>query len=168
MITCVIAFVERGGIGDMPGMAHQQLLTRLGEVVGIPDLAFDADGHVALSFDDVAIHIEYQEAADALVMTSEVGPLPSVPDAQFLGSLIELNHARLIQRDGSIGIDRGASRIVFIDRVPMHGLTQQLFEDRLKLFIDGVETWRKWLQSPSLAAAEKAPVAGTSDQIFRL
>jgi hypothetical protein len=153
--------------GFMQGGLHQDLLAKLGETVGIADLVFDQDGHVALSFDDVTLHIEHQAAANVLLVTAEVEPLPPAPDADWLGRALELNHARLLQRDGCIGIDRGAGRIVFIDRVPLHGMTQQLFEERLNAIIDGVETWRKWLKSPGRDTAENALAASATDQIFR-
>jgi hypothetical protein len=146
---------------------HQELLTKLGEAIGIRDLAFDPDGYVCLSFDDVTLNIEHQAAANALLITSEVGPLPPAPDAEWLGRALELNHAHLLRRDGSIGIDRGAGRIVFIDRVPLHGMTPPLFEQQLGAFIEGVETWRKWLKSPGLGATTQTPAADATDQIFR-
>jgi hypothetical protein len=154
--------------GFMQGGLHQDLLAKLGETVGIADLVFDQDGHVGLSFDDVTLNIEYQEAANALLITSEIGALPPAPDADWLGRALELNHARLLQRDGCIGIDRGAGRIVLIDRVPLHGMTQQLFEERLSAIIDGVGTWRKWLKSPGRdTTAEDALAVSATDQIFR-
>jgi hypothetical protein len=152
----------------MQGGLHQDLLAKLGETVGIADLVFDQDNHVGLSFDDVTLNIEYREAANALLITSEIGALPPAPDADWLGRALELNHARLLQRDGCIGIDLGAGRIVLIDRVPLHGMTQQLFEERLSAIIDGVGTWRKWLKSPGRdTTAEDALAVSATDQIFR-
>ncbi len=146
---------------------HQDLIAHLGQAVGIPGLAFDDDGYVCLSFDDVVLDIEHQ--AGVLLVTSEVGRLPEPENAQFLGGLLELNHARLLQEDGAIGIDRAGGRIVFIDRAPLRGMTHELFEARLKEIIEAVETWRKWLQELNLGRhAEKAPDWMAGETILRV
>lgn len=134
----------------------QTLLSDFGRIVGIDGLAFDEFGYVSLSFDDTVLSIEHMEDRGELVIHGNVGEIPPVADGELFGKLLDANHAAAAAGLGTIGFNRSAGQIVYLDRVTLRGMTQQQFQDVLRAAVDRIEFWRKALKGPFLAGKSDA------------
>lgn len=120
------------------------LLPEFGRTVGVPELAFDANGFSMIGFGDVEVMLHLQSVAQEYLVTSPIGPLPSQPRAEFFARLLEINLARVLIRSGTLGIDRTASCIMYADRWPFAGMSLAAFERRMNDLVGSVRGWREF------------------------
>ena len=121
------------------------LLTDFGREFGLPDLSLDADGYCVLKFDDIELLLHHQEAAREFLASAVIRSLPASPGEEFYAQLLELNHGRALHKSGVLGIDRVAKTVVYLDRWPVPDMSQQEFQERIRLLLEAIRVWRDWL-----------------------
>ncbi len=121
----------------------RMFIAEFGRKVELPEMAFDENGNCQLGFDDIVVNIEWHQAAGELTLRSALGDLPPTHDDDFYASLLEMNLASAMLTGGVIGLDRVAKKLVYIDRRPIRGMTQEDFERFIKASIDRVEAWQE-------------------------
>ncbi|MFC0217148.1 CesT family type III secretion system chaperone [Pseudochelatococcus lubricantis] len=140
---------------------HTHIIQEFGKLINIPELALDEDGYCCLGFDDVVLDIEYKEHLKILLVHSRIGTLPDQPWSALLEKLQDMSYATLIMGTGAIGIDRHARRIMFIERIPLRGLTPQDFEAAIEAIVDRVEKLTATINAPDFVSrSDDAPVHG--------
>jgi len=125
-----------------------EILTEFGERIGIPDVEFDEDGYCCLGFDDVVLNLELNEAAGHIIISSEIGKLPSQPTESILFRYLALNHLALMMGTGGIGVDEDRRVVMFVDRVSLRGLDIQIIEAEITRIVDRAEALAAALSSP--------------------
>jgi len=121
------------------------VLSEFGRAVGVPNLAFDPNHHCTLASASVELEIQHKPHADELLLAAVVGKVPPDPTPECLAGLLELSLARALQRNGTLGIDRSAGTIVYVDRCKVGGLSSKTLERRIRSLIAAVEAWREFL-----------------------
>jgi hypothetical protein len=138
-----------------------EILTDFGKTIGIPDIAFDADGHCCLGFDDMAVDLAVNEGDGHMIVSSEIATVAVDADGAVLLRYLALNHAALITGAGAIGLDTGKRVVRYIERIPLRGLDEAAFRTAMTLIVDRIEKLRDWLASERF----EGPDAGGSDRI---
>lgn len=143
------------------------LLRGLGTHVGIPDLAFDADGYCCMSFDDHVVNLEYDDKRDDILVYAQVGDVPAHPPSSFHPQVLEANYTSALLGLGTLGVDNEKARVVWFDRIVPRAMTQQAFQDALRIAIDRVEFWKKSLASQKFQRGETTTEALYIEHMIR-
>ncbi|MFD2252121.1 hypothetical protein FHS82_001974 [Pseudochelatococcus lubricantis] len=120
----------------------EALLSGFGAYVGLPDLTFGERGFVGLLFDDHALNIFYDGARDAFMLYGPVGQVPPSVDDGFFRRLAVSAHSSAFGGEGALTFDEVHGQVIWSDRIPLSGLTQERFQEALKAAVDRIE-WLK-------------------------
>jgi hypothetical protein len=132
----------------------QLLLRDLGRLVGLNDLALDADGRCSLLVDERAeVEISFVDGEDHLILAARLGELPADAPPERYATLLDANFFWRGTNGGTLGVERDSRTVALLDTVPLAGLDVGRLEARLGTFVDTAEEWIGRL-------AEGAPDAG--------
>jgi hypothetical protein len=138
----------------------QHYLTQLCAKLGVESVELDADGYCCVGFDDVILNIEHDEKRHDVLTYAELAELPAQPQPAYLLRVLEVNYASLLMTPGAIGVDTQARKIMFVERVPLLGLSYQGFEAALQSIVNRVESLQKLMISRGFAQ----PAEGETDE----
>ena len=130
-----------------------EMLSEFGRRIGIPDVVFDEDGYCCLGFDDVVLNLELNGPASHLIISSEIGKLPSQPPESLLLRYLALNHAALIMGTGGIGVNEDRRTIVYVERIQLRGLDIEIVEAEITRIVDRVEALKSTLSAPGFESS---------------
>ncbi|MGI6246422.1 MAG: type III secretion system chaperone [Pseudochelatococcus sp.] len=117
----------------------EALLSGFGDYIGLPGLSFGERGFIGLLFDDHALSILYDGARDAFLLYGPVCAVTPHAGESFFRRLAGEGHLSVFCGDGALTFDEASGRIVWSDRVPLAGLTQERFQEALKSAVDRIE-----------------------------
>ena len=122
-----------------------ELLSGLGQRLGIPDLGLDERKHCFLSFDNFGINIEVDSARGEFLLYGDLAEF--VPDRHEprLAEFLEANHFAALTGFGNLGLDRQGGRFHLSARYPYRGLTAETLEALLQEFLARSESWQSLL-----------------------
>jgi hypothetical protein len=135
------------------------LLGQFGEVIGLADLALDERGYACLTFDDLAVNLEYEPSRDALALFSWLGEVDRGRGALF-AELLEANLLAHATGEPVFGYEATGSGLVLLDRLILAGLDSVQLQERLDSFLKVASAWRSRLargQSDGDAEVRLAP-----------
>jgi Tir chaperone protein (CesT) family len=127
----------------MAALDHHMLLAELGRKVAIPDLAFDEDGYCCLSFDDSIVNLEFRSDRRDFLIYAAIGRVEGHPPADYLGRLMQAGYAASLANGGGIGLDHVAGAIMFVQTIPLRGLTADDFTEEIRRIVERIETWQR-------------------------
>jgi|GEM_PF-3161102 len=133
------------------------VLSTFGKKIGLPMIAFDGDGHCCLGFDDVVVNIGVNQDATQIIVSSPVATLTESPTEGLMLRYLALNHVALLSGTGGLGFDEGTRQLVFVERIPLLGLDEDLFESSMTQVVGRIEALKEMLASPDWTALAMNP-----------
>ena len=124
------------------------VLAELGNEIGLPELALDADGKCTLAFDNVVVNFELVGDQQLLLIHTCLGQAPESPSAALYAQLLEANHFFAATGGATIGL-HSASRSIDMAMVrETQSLTYPCFTHALEGFVHVAEHWRSQILTP--------------------
>ncbi len=139
-------------------MDFDGLIARLGLMIGISDLAFDADGCCSVNLDDDEFHFE--KIKDRLVVIAPLGPAEKREELYRL--MLEGNFMGKDSALGSIGINSEQEEFV-LSRYFEGEESYETFEESLLIMLKTVRSWKEILKNglpEDKSEQKKKPVLG--------
>ncbi|MEO1017732.1 MAG: type III secretion system chaperone [Pseudomonadota bacterium] len=97
----------------------QDLCNQLGHKMGMNDLAFDDQGRLSLTFDDLLVTFHYQEEPlEMIAIYADLGH-PPVISADLALLLFEANLQSWLHRTMTIGVEAGTDHVVGAAYLPL-------------------------------------------------
>lgn len=130
------------------------LLNDYADDIGLDPLSLDEAGRCHLKFDDtITVKLEYIEDTGALVMHTELGPLPAERQFELCRKMLEGNH--FWRHTGGLGTlslapqeaPAAPATATLFYQTPIQSLDHGTFQNRLADFVDTAEAWIHYLQS---------------------
>ncbi|MDT4835592.1 type III secretion system chaperone [Achromobacter agilis] len=139
----------------------QTLLQRIGQMVGIPDLALDDDGHCQLRLDGkLDIAIEFVEDGEQAVFTARCGAFGDHNRARVLQQIADANFYWTGSGGGTLSTNSREGMVYLQFREPTTQMDQARLEKLLQALVMNAERWAGRLAdavSDSSLAPETAP-----------
>jgi hypothetical protein len=138
-------------------MKSAQLLSDLGLTMGLPGLAFNADGCARLVFDDThAVNFESSAETGQLLLYIALGPLPAAGREALYLSLLEGNLFGAQTDGATLAVDSLNHEVVLCRKLVTDELSAQSFTEIVESFVNCAEQWRARLES-AVGPAEADP-----------
>jgi hypothetical protein len=137
------------------------LLAEMAAAMGIPELAFDADGTLTLDMDDrFLVTLGVDEAAAALILMAPIlgteGPKPKA----FLEQALVGNFMWQGTLGATLAIDEASGVVVLHRRLPLDGLSLPDLEQAIEAFVNATEAWTDLADSHAAGQGGNDPAAG--------
>lgn len=134
-------------------MDYDELISKLGEMIGISDLAFEGDGSCSVIFDDDEFFFE--KVKNRLVIIAPLGPAEN--KEEIYRELLEANFMGQDSALGSIGINPEQEEFV-LTRVLEGEEPYETFEESLLIMIRSARKWKPIIRE----GKNKAVTSGSS------
>lgn len=135
----------------------QTLLQRIGQMVGIADLALDEEGYCHLRLDGrLDISIEFLEDGEQAVFTARCGAYGEHNRAQALQQIADANFHWIGSGGGTLSTNSSEGMVYLQFRESTTQMDQARLEKLLQALVMNAERW-----AARLAAAAQAPVQAT-------
>lgn len=150
----------------------KSLLSAFGNGIGLPELEPDAEGYVALSFDDLPVHLQYEAEEDVVVAFCRIGTIDEDRREGILSWLMGANLFWQATRGATIAVEP-VEDIVFVQqRIELPRTEPARFEAWLGTFVDVAEHFKGRLAAVNAGAPTDAtppdPTSGGPDIQIRL
>ncbi len=144
-----------------------RLISAYGVFMQLPDLALDAEGMVAFSYEDVEITLSLEPGQTDIVLRSMLDFSDLNLDAGFPTHLLAANVYAVRAGLGAVGIDPVRGAWTWIDRVDPVSHDGASLHRRLNAAAEAVRFWRNHVGG--LVAAPEAGPSGTDTlHVFRV
>ena len=138
-------------------MTTDDLLTQLGLNLGLPRLAFDAQGCACLQIDgQLRVNLERDDEARAINLWSTLGPLPPEGREALYARLLAGNLFGHGTGGATLALDAEHAELVLCRTVPADGTSAADFTALLERFVAAAEDWQQRI-------AGGAATAGSTD-----
>ncbi|MET1116215.1 MAG: type III secretion system chaperone [Comamonas sp.] len=137
----------------------KQTLEAFGQRLGIAGLRLDDQGHCALRFDAVQVHLQLLDEAEHVMCYCPLGRLDA--DAQPAMGWELLHAGYLFQQTGGASLSRDQETGQCLLSCLLEGahVTVNAFEARMTVLVNTAELWMHRLQSPAPSAPGDMPGA---------
>jgi hypothetical protein len=137
----------------------QTLLQRIGQTVGIPDLALDGDGYCQLRIDGTLdIAIEFIEDGELAVFTARCGAIGERNRAAVLQQIADANFYWVGAGGGTLSTNSREGMVYLQFREPTAQMDLARLQDLLQALANNAERW-----GVRLAALDAAPMGTDGD-----
>lgn len=127
---------------------YKQLLSELGQAVGLPDLAPDKDNYCCLGFDDKIItHLQYSDANEILMLFAQLGVIDEDKVNDIYPRLLKANLFWQGTGGATIGVDDETREVLISYQTPMQFMDFPKFQELLEGFINTAELWINTLEA---------------------
>ncbi len=128
-------------------MSTADMLHALGSALGIPELAFDAQGLRSLAIgDELVVNLQHDAAAAEVVMFAVVATLPPSPPQETLLRLLHANRFWHGTGGATLSLDEHAPpRVILARRVAAAAVTPAQFVTLFEGFVDHLNDWHRLL-----------------------
>jgi hypothetical protein len=131
--------------------SYAQLLDTFGRSIGLAGAAPDADGYCAMSFDDLVVHLQYDD--DTVTIFSRLGEVDEDRTEGIYAMLLAANLFWQGAKGATLSVEPD-SRLAFIaDRRPVAQLSDAGFRDWLGGFVTIADYWQKRLAAANAGGA---------------
>lgn len=121
---------------------YKQLLSELGQSVGLPELAPDEDNYCCLGFDDkIVLHIQYNKENEVLMLFSQIGTIDEDKTKAIYPRLLKANLFWQGTGGATIGVDDESREVLMSYQVPMSFMDFHKFQELLEGFVNTAELW---------------------------
>ncbi len=142
---------------------YRALLTKLGENVGLPDLAPDEDNYCCLGFDDkIIVHLQYNEENEVLMLFGQLGEIKEEWAEQLYPRILKANMFWQGTGGATLGVDDETREIMMSYQIGIRFLDFPKFQELLEGFINTAELWINTLEAVQ-SGQEILPI-GTEEQ----
>jgi len=127
---------------------YKQLLSELGQAVGLPDLAPDEDNYCCLGFDDKIItHLQYNEENEVLMLFAQLGTIDEDKAAEIYPKLLKANLFWQGTGGATLGVDDETREGLMAYQTQMQFIDFPKFQELLEGFINTSELWINTLEA---------------------
>lgn len=127
---------------------YKQLLSELGQAVGLPDLSPDKDNYCCLGFDDKIItHLQYNEENEILMLFAQLGTIDEDKTVALYPRLLKANLFWQGTGGATIGVDDETREVLMSYQTPMRLIDFTKFQELLEGFINTAELWINTLEA---------------------
>lgn len=133
--------------------SFQTLVTELGALIGVPDLAADDTGYIALSFEGVTLFLQHDAEAEEVVAFARIGTVDGDRVEQTYGMLLGANLFWQGTRGSTIGVDPVNGATFLMGRHALASLRSDSFAAWLEQIQEMAVYW-----TARIAAAEDGAV----------
>lgn len=135
----------------------QTLLQRIGQTVGIPDLALDGDNYCQLRIDGTLdLSIEFIEDGELAVFSARCGTLGEHNRAAALQQIADANFYWVGTGGGTLSSNSREGAVYLQFREPTTQMDQTRLEHLLQALVHNAERWGARLAALGAAPAEAA------------
>lgn len=134
-------------------MDFDNLISKLGEMIGISDLSFDDEGSCSVLFDEDEFFFE--KIKDHLVIIAPLGSAENKED--LYREILEANFMGQDCALGSIGINKEQEEFV-LTRVFESSLTYERFEESLLIMIKSARKWKTIIKEVRNKSSDRTKV----------
>jgi len=128
-------------------LAHFQGVIRdFGAKVGMPDMAADDEGYIAISFDDRTIHLQYETDQDRVVVFTKLGEAEVDRLVEIYSMMLAANLFWQGTNGATFSIEPDTGTVFLADRKSAPTLSLGSLSDWLEGFINITEYWAKKLE----------------------
>ena len=128
-------------------LAHfQGLVSDFGAKVGMPDMAADDEGYIAISFDDRVFHLQYETDADRIVVFTKLGEVEVDRLVEIYSMLLAANMFWQGTNGATFSVEPDLGTVFLADRRAASTLNLDGLSDWLEGFINITEYWAKKLE----------------------
>lgn len=147
-----------------------QLLGEVGPLLGVDQLALDADGSAALEVDDVVVNFEAEDEGRTLVLFADVGAPPRKGEVgpEYYETLLRANFFHLGTGGGALGMDRDAGMIALVRRLPTAALDANALFAEIEQFVDFAEAWTRRLAELAAQGPENRQEGAAEPGMLRI
>lgn len=144
---------------------YKQLLSELGQAVGLADLAPDKDNYCCLGFDDKIItHLQYNEENEILMLFAQLGTIDEDKTVALYPRLLKANLFWQGTGGATIGIDDETREVLMSYQTPMRFIDFPKFQELLEGFINTAELWINTLEAVQHGGGIVAPKEGKANK----
>lgn len=118
--------------------------------LGLPNNAFDDEGHLVLTLDGPTLHAQLIDTADAviLVLGADLGEVAAESARDTYAQLLAANLAWRSVGGGSVALDAESGHALLVLRFDGWPCTPDVLGQRLYAFIDAAERWAAVVRAP--------------------
>lgn len=121
------------------------LMSELGSLLGVPELALDESGICCLGLDDVVVNLEHKSETGMLMLYSVVATLPEEGREQMLSTALGANLLWGETRGDTLALAEDSGAILLQRQMPAEGLDVQGLAASLESFTEACERWTEKL-----------------------
>lgn len=127
---------------------YKQLLSELGQVVSLPDLAPDKDNYCCLGFDDkIIVHLQYSEVNEILMLFAQLGTIDEDKVNDIYPRLLKANLFWQGTGGATLGVDDETREVLISYQTPIQFMDFPKFQELLEGFINTAELWITTLEA---------------------
>ena len=146
---------------------YKQLLSELGQTVGLPELAPDEDNYCCLGVDDkIVLHLQYNIENEILMLFAQVGKIDDHHREAIYPRLLKANLFWQGTGGATLGVDDNGE-VLMAYQIVISNMDFQKFQDLLEGFVNTAELWINTLdavqKSPEMLE-EKSSKGSSSDE----
>lgn len=150
----------------------KSLLSAFGNGIGLPELEPDAEGYVALGFDELPVHLQYDAEEDAVVAFCRIGTIDEDRREGILAWLMGANLFWQATRGATLAVEPIGDMVFVQQRIELPRTEPARFEAWLGTFVDVAEHWKGRLAAVNAGGPTDAtvpdPTSGGPDIQIRL
>ncbi len=125
-----------------------QLLSELGQSVGLPKLAPDDDNYCCLGFDDkIVVHLQYNEENDVVMLFCQIGIVDEDKAKAIYPRLLKANLFWQGTGGATIGLDDETREVLMAYQISVDGMDYPKFQELLEGFVNTSELWINTLEA---------------------
>src|SRR5689334_23098988 len=95
--------------------AFQALVSEFGVKIGVPEITADEEGYVALTFDDLTVHLQHDPEADEVVVFTRLGEVEEDRAETIYGWLLGANLFWQGAKGGTFSVEPGTGMVFLAD-----------------------------------------------------
>ena len=120
---------------------YVHLLKEFGQLLGLPELGPNEEGHCCLAFDEhIVVHLQYNEPDDVFTIFCKVGDYSEVEDRlELFDKLLSANLFWQNTQGATLSIDSKKQAVFLAQRYDLHQMSFPQFEQHLEKFVNAAE-----------------------------
>lgn len=123
----------------------QALVSEFGGRIGVPEMAADDEGYIALSFDDTELHLQHEAETGEIVAFTRLGEVEIERAAEIYGMLLGANLFWQGTNGATFSLEPDLGVVFLADRKADGGMTPERLNDWLEGFLNTTIYWKKRL-----------------------
>ena len=125
----------------MPIEAIQSLIAAFGAGIDLPELALDSQGYCALGFDELEVHLQFDQQTDDLLAFSSLGQLNDAARPRACELLLHANLFWSGTNGATLALQPGDHTVMLHDRQATTTLDEARLNQWLHAFVTSAEQW---------------------------
>ncbi len=125
--------------------SFQALVRELGLRLGAPAMQADDSGYLALTIDDLEIHLQYEPEDDVILIFTRLSEVDVDRAAEIYGMLLQANLFWQGTAGATFSVDADTGRVFLADRRHREGIAAEALDGWLEAFVNVASHWQQRL-----------------------